>query len=326
MIISKTPLRMSFLGGGSDFSVFYRKNKGAVLTTAIDKYIYININQKFDSGIRVAYSKNEEVNSIDEIEHCLVREALRFYELHGGIEITTIADIPSKGTGLGSSSSFTVGLIHALNAFEGKSLSSQELSEDSCKIEIGICQEPIGKQDQYIASYGGFKLIEFNPDESVVITPVQCFSSTLKKIENNILLFYTGITRSASEILIKQSIEVGSNKAKQDTLKKMVDLAYISFNEIQSNNTDNFGKILNEGWRLKKSITSEISSADIDYWYDLAIRAGAEGGKILGAGAGGFLMLYAPIEKHESIKLALHSLKYVPVSFEPFGSRIIFNN
>lgn len=326
MIISKTPLRMSFLGGGSDFSVFYKNNKGAVLTAAIDKFIYINVNRKFDRGIRIAYSKNEEVNSIDEIEHRLVKEALRLYKIQGGIEITTIADIPSKGTGLGSSSSFTVGLIHALNTFIGKSLSSQELSEDSCKIEIDICQEPIGKQDQYIASYGGFNLIEFNPDESVIVRPVQCNIGTLKKIENNILLFYTGITRSASDILIKQKMEVASNKAKQDILKKMVNLAYISFNEIQNNNTDTFGEILHEGWCLKKSITSEISSVDIDYWYDLAIKAGAQGGKILGAGAGGFLMLYAPTDKHESIRLALHTLKFVPVSFESIGCRIIFNN
>lgn len=326
MIISKTPLRMSFVGGGSDFSVFYKNQVGAVVSTAINKYIYININKKFDHGIRVAYSKNEEVTSVDQIEHNLVRAVLKHYKVDGGIEITTIADVPSKGTGLGSSSAFTVGLIHALNTFKGQNLSNQQLGEDSCKIEIDICGEPIGKQDQYAAAYGGFNFIEFNSDDTVLVSPIKCHSDTLKKIESNILLFYTGVTRSASEILKKQSMEVASDKNKQETLKKMVNLAYTMRKELESNNIDAFGEILHEGWLLKRSIGSDISSSDIDTWYNLAVKAGALGGKILGAGAGGFLMVYSPLEKHESIKKALNFLRFIPVSFEPFGSKIIFHN
>ncbi|MEI8054794.1 MAG: GHMP kinase [bacterium] len=324
MIITRTPFRMSFVGGGSDLPSFYRHQTGAVISTAIDKYVYVNVNKKFDNGIRVAYSKNEEVASVDQIEHPLVRAAMTILGLRGGVEITTIADIPSKGTGLGSSSSFVVGLIHALNAFKGKFSSSEQLSVDSCMVEIAICKEPIGKQDQYAASYGGFNLIEFHPDESVVVSPIIFKPSLLKVLEHNILLFYTGITRSASSILRQQVKEIPLNKSKYQTLKKMVQLAYSLRDEIHKNNIDVFGEILHEGWMLKKSITSGISTSDIDYWYNLARGLGAKGGKILGAGAGGFLMLYAPPDKHEQIKRGLNGLRHVPVGFEPFGSKVIF--
>ena len=174
MIISRTPFRMSFVGGGSDLPAFYHRQPGAVISAAINKYVFVNINKKFDEGIRIAYSKNEEVKTIQQIEHRLVRATLEFLNLSGGIEITTIADIPSKGTGLGSSSSFTVGLLHALNAYKGQFSSSEQLASDSCKIEIEICKDPIGKQDQYIAAYGGFNFIEFLPDESVIVSPIIC--------------------------------------------------------------------------------------------------------------------------------------------------------
>lgn len=324
MIISRTPFRMSFVGGGSDLPAFYRKQCGAVLSTAIDKYVYVNVNKKFDDGIRIAYSKTEEVTSVDKIEHRLVRAAMQLLDLNGGVEITTIADIPSKGTGLGSSSSFTVGLLHALNAFKGRYISGEQLGADSCRIEIEMCGEPIGKQDQYAAACGGFNLIEFRPDESVVVSPLICDPSTIKELERNTLLFYTGITRSASALLKQQSEDIANDEAKHRTLEKMVQLAYDMRDELQKNNVDAFGEILHENWMLKKSITSGISTSSIDEWYDTAREAGATGGKILGAGAGGFLMLFAPYEKHERIKAALKYLRPIPIGFEPLGSRIIF--
>lgn len=324
MIISKTPLRMSFVGGGSDLPAFYRKQRGAVLSTAIDKYVYVNVNKKFDNGIRISYSKTEEVHSVDQIEHRLVRAGMQLLELDGGVEITTVADIPSKGTGLGSSSSFTVGLLHALNAFRGRYVSMEQLGADSCKIEIEICGEPIGKQDQYAAAFGGFNLIEFCPDESVVVSPLICDPKTVKVLEENTLLFYTGITRSASALLKQQSDDIANNEDKHRILIRMVQLAYDMRDELQNNNVSAFGDILHENWMLKKSITSGISTSFIDDWYDAARNAGATGGKILGAGAGGFLMLYAPKERHEAIKAALPDLRLIPIGFESLGSRIVF--
>jgi D-glycero-alpha-D-manno-heptose-7-phosphate kinase len=324
MIISRTPLRMSFVGGGSDLPSFYRTHGGAVVSTAIDKYVYVNVNKKFDNGIRVAYSKNEEVDRVEQIDHRIVRSAMQFLQLDGGIEITTIADIPSKGTGLGSSSTFTVGLLHVLNAFKGRYVSSDQLGKDSCHIEIDLCGEPIGKQDQYAAAFGGLNLIEFKPDDSVVVSPIICDRATVAQLEANTLVFYTGISRSASMLLKQQSEEVASNAEKQRSMMRMVQLAYDMREELHRNNISAFGEILHENWMLKRSMVSGVSTDDIDEWYRVARAAGATGGKILGAGAGGFLMLYAPLELHERIKLALHTLRPIPVGFEPLGSRIIF--
>jgi D-glycero-alpha-D-manno-heptose-7-phosphate kinase len=326
MIISRTPLRMSFAGGGSDLPGFYRRHGGAVLSTAIDKYVYVNVNKKFDNGIRIAYSKTEEVASVDEIEHKLVRAAMRHLKLEGGIEITTIADIPSRGTGLGSSSSFTVGLLHALNAFKGRYVSSAQLGEASCHIEIDLCGEPIGKQDQYAAAFGGFNLIEFMPDDSVVVSPIICQRETLRQLESNILVFYTGRTRSASALLRQQAEEIAGDHGKQRTLARMVELAYRLRDELHRDNAAALGEILHESWMLKKSITAGVSDGEIDEWYEAARRAGAAGGKILGAGAGGFLMVYAPQDAHETIKSRLHMLRPIQMGFEPLGSRIIFYN
>jgi D-glycero-alpha-D-manno-heptose-7-phosphate kinase len=324
MIISRTPLRMSFVGGGSDLPSFYRTHGGAVVSTAIDKYVYVNVNKKFDNGIRVAYSKTEEVERVEQIDHRIVRSAMQFLQLDGGVEITTIADIPSKGTGLGSSSTFTVGLLHVLNAFKGCYVSSDQLGKDSCHIEIDLCGEPIGKQDQYAAAFGGLNLIEFKPDDSVVVSPIICDRATVAALETNTLVFYTGISRSASTLLKQQSAEIASNAEKQRSMLRMVQLAYDMREELHRNNISAFGEILHENWMLKKSMVSGVSTNDIDEWYRIARAAGATGGKILGAGAGGFLMLYAPLELHESIKSALHVLRPIRVGFEPLGSRIIF--
>jgi len=324
MIISRTPLRMSFVGGGSDLPDFYRQHGGAVLSTAIDKYIYININKKFDNDIRVAYSVTEEVSSVDDIRHGLVRESMKYLGIDGGLEIATIADIPSRGTGLGSSSSLTVGLLNALNAYLGRHVSSEQLGRESCHIEIDVCGEPIGKQDQYAAAFGGFNLIEFKPDDSVVISPVICQPETLEELQNNILVMYTGITRDASPLLKQQSTEMVSDARKRDAMLRMVQLAYTLREELQNNNISAVGEILHENWVLKKEMAAGISNETIDAWYQAARSSGAIGGKILGAGAGGFLMLYAPQENHEAIKAALPDLRHVPIGFEPLGSSIIF--
>jgi D-glycero-alpha-D-manno-heptose-7-phosphate kinase len=324
MIISRTPLRVSFVGGGSDLPSFYREYGGAVLSTAIDKFIYITLNRKFDNAIRVAYSKNEEVGSVDKIEHPLVREAMKFVGLPGGIEITTIADVPSHGTGLGSSSAFTVGLLHVLNAYLGRYVSADNLGADSCKVEIDICGEPIGKQDQYAAAFGGLNYIVFHPNDSVVVSPIICRKQTVETIQRNCLLFYTGIARSASAILRTQGAEVQTNRQKQRTLQRMVYLAAMMRDELSRDNVDAFGEILHENWELKKSLTDGITTQDIDDWYATARDAGATGGKVLGAGTGGFLLLFAPWEQHEKIKDALPNLRAVDVAFEATGSQIIF--
>lgn len=324
MIISRTPLRMSFVGGGSDLPSFYREFGGAVISTAIDKYVYVNVNKKFDDGIRVAYSKNEEVERVDQIDHRIVRAAMQFLGLSGGIEITTIADIPSHGTGLGSSSTFTVGLLHVLNAFKGQYASSDRLGQDACHIEINLCSEPIGKQDQYAAAFGGLNLIEFKPDDSVVVSPIICHRATIAELEAGILVFYTGIARSASALLRQQSSNLAGSAEKRCSMIRMVELAYALRDELHKNNVTAFGEILHENWILKKTMTDGVSTPEIDEWYRLARASGALGGKILGAGAGGFLMLYAPPDRHDAIATTLSSLRRIRMGFEPLGSRIIF--
>jgi D-glycero-alpha-D-manno-heptose-7-phosphate kinase len=324
MIISRTPLRMSFVGGGSDLPSFYRRHGGAVVSTAINKFVYITLNEKFDHRIRISYSRTEEADTVAEIQHPLVRESMRLLECAGGLEITSIADIPSKGSGLGSSSAFTVGLLHALHAYAGRAADAAQLAKEACAIEIERCGEPIGKQDQYAAAFGGFNFIAFNEDDSVSVEPILCKRETLQALQENILVFYTGISRSASSVLKNQQEAVAGSDAKQGTLKQMVQLARDLKAELQKNRWGAFGEILHAGWELKRSITGEISSGEIDAWYSAARAAGAEGGKLLGAGTGGFLMFYAPREKHEAIAGALNTLRRIPMQFEPQGSRIIF--
>lgn len=324
MIISKTPLRMSFVGGGSDLPVFYRKFGGAVVSTAINQFVYVTVNRKFDEGIRVSYSKTEEAPKVEQVKHPLVREAMKMLGISGGVEITSIADIPAKGSGLGSSSSFTVGLLHALHAYACRYASAEQLARESCEIEIDRCGEPIGKQDQFAAAFGGFNYIEFYPDDSVSVEPIICKRETLRQLEENTLVFYTGITRSASALLKTQQEVVASEKAKQKVLRRMVELARQLKAELQKNNLQAFGEIIHENWELKRSLTSAVSTSAIDAWYEAGRKAGAVGGKLLGAGSGGFMMFYAPREKHEAIARALGGLRRMDFRFEPQGSKIIF--
>jgi D-glycero-alpha-D-manno-heptose-7-phosphate kinase len=323
MIVSKTPLRMSFVGGGSDIPAFYREEVGAVLSTSIDKYMYICVNKKFDGRIRISYTKTEEVESRNQVEHPLVREALDLVGINGGIEIASMADIPSKGTGLGSSSTYTVGLINALYAYQNKFASKEKLAQQACEIEINRCGEPIGKQDQYAAAYGGLNLIRFHPDESVSVDPVICKPSLLQEMEESTLVFFTGRTRSASAVLANQSAAMQTND-RRPLMRRMVQLAHEMKEQLESGTLDHIGQLLDENWRLKAQLTSGISDYQIDTWYAKGMKNGALGGKLLGAGNGGFIMFYAPKESHNQISCALADLQPVKFRFERTGAQIVF--
>jgi D-glycero-alpha-D-manno-heptose-7-phosphate kinase len=322
MIISQTPVRMSFAGGGSDLPAFYRRFGGAVVSTTIDKYVYVAVNKKFDDAIRVSYSKTEEVDSVDRIEHRIVRETLRLLKIPGGIEITSVADIPSRGTGLGSSSSFTVGLLHALHAYRHEYVSREYLGSQACHVELELCGERIGKQDQFAAAFGGLNFITFEPNDSVTVHPIVCDRKTVEQLEQSTVTFYTGMTRAAGSILSEQSAAMELDASKQRTMLRMVQLAHTLRDELQANHLDAVGEILHENWILKKELAPGVSNSRIDEWYQCARAKGALGGKLLGAGAGGFLMLYAHPECHEGIARALSPLQRVDIRFERGGSRI----
>jgi D-glycero-alpha-D-manno-heptose-7-phosphate kinase len=324
MIISRTPLRISFAGGGSDLPAFYQHEPGAVVSTAIDKYIYINVNKKFDRQIRASYSVTEIVDSVDELKHELIREALNLVELDGGIEITSISDIPSQGTGLGSSSTYTVGLLNALYAHTGRRVGAERLAREACLIEIEQCDKPIGKQDQYIAAYGGLQYIQFNPDGSVFTDPIICSPETKRRLQKRLLMLYTGMTRSANDVLKEQKANTERDQNRRQTLRSMTQLAQALREALCQNDLDAFGEILHQGWLMKRELASGISNGYINEWYEQARRHGAIGGKILGAGGGGFLLLYAPRERHSEILSALPELRAIPFRFEPQGSKIIY--
>jgi len=324
VIISRTPLRMSFVGGGSDLPVFYRRFGGAVVSTAINQFVYVTVNKKFDHRIRLSYSRTEDASSVARIRHPLVREVMKLLGIEGGVEITSIADVPSKGTGLGSSSSFTVGLLNVLHAYAQHHVGAEQLAGEACQIEIDRCAEPIGKQDQYAAAFGGLNFIRFNRDDSVVVEPIICKPQTIEQMQANTLTFYTGITRSASSILQEQRSAMASEKKKQTVMRQMTELANQLRLDLQANRVETLGEIIHEGWLLKKSLTPAISTDIIDQWYTRARKAGAVGGKLLGAGAGGFLMFYAPRERHDAVAHALRGLRRMDFRFEAQGSRIIF--
>lgn len=323
MIISRTPFRMSYVGGGTDIKAFYKDEPGAVLSTAIDKYMYVTVHQKFDGGIRVAYSKTEEVANIDDIGHPLVKESLKALGVLGGVEITSTADIPAKGTGLGSSSSYTVGLLTALHAYMGKNIPTAHLAELACDIEIVKCKEPIGKQDQYAAAFGGLNLFEFMPDDSVNVSPVLCSNNFRNTLNLSTLVFYTGVTRSASGILAEQT-RVSSQENKKLILRRMARLAYDFKLGIEDNSLEHLSELLKENWSLKKTLTDGITNSTIDEIYNAGIGAGAYAGKLLGAGAGGFVMFLAPENRHMEIINALHKLRPVTFNLESSGSKVIY--
>jgi len=324
MIISRTPLRISFAGGGTDIAAYYRRDRGTVISTAIDKYIYITVNKKFDHRIRASYSITEIVDRVDDLRHELIREALRALGLDGGIEVTSISDIPSEGTGLGSSSSYTVGLLNALYAYKGVHVGAERLAEEACAIEIGACGKPIGKQDQYVAAYGGLCRLCFHADETVFVDPIICLPETRARLQERLLLMYTGLTRSSSSILAEQNHNTEHDEAKRSTLSRMAHLAQELGTALEANDLDCFGEVLHQGWLAKRQLASGITNPTIDGWYERARAHGAIGGKITGAGGGGFLLLYAPHERHWEIIQSLPDLRPVPFRFEPQGSKIIY--
>ena len=326
MIISKTPCRLSFAGGGSDIASYYREHGGAVVSVAIDKYVYLTLQRRFDDQIRIGYSRTEEVERVDEIQHPIVRHCLKLLGPSQGIEITSHADIPSRGSGLGSSSSFTVGLLNGLNAYQGRHVAPQELAERACHVEIDLCGDPIGKQDQFAAAFGDLRMYRFHQDGTVSVEPLICSIETTEKLQRNLLMFYTGMTRSAADILKEQTQVLGSKQDAIATMHSMVQHAYDVRHEIENGNPDGVGEILHESWLLKRSLTSGISNPEIDGWYETARAAGALGGKILGAGGGGFLLLYVRPEQRAAVKAAMKKLRCIPFRFEREGSKIIFYN
>ena len=322
MIISRTPFRVSFAGGGSDLPAFYHRKPGAVLSTAINKYMYIAIHPYFYKGKSlIKYSKTEIVNSIEEIQHPLIRQVLMDNNLMG-VDLNSIADIPS-GTGLGSSSSFTVGLINAVRAYLGKATSGEKLGRLACEVEIDKVGSPIGKQDQYAAACGGLNFITFYRDESVNVEKIIMSSSKKKELESNLYMFYVGGEHSANAILKEQS-QAMTSEAKFETQKKMVALAYKLRNALENDNIDDFGYYLNEGWIMKKSLAAGISSGYIDDFYDLGIKSGALGGKLLGAGGAGFMLFYCPTEKKEAFLDSMKDYERLEFGFDDFGSKIIY--
>jgi len=323
MIISQTPFRISFVGGGTDFEDFYRQYPGRVLSTTINKYIYITINPKFDGSIRLSYSRTENVENYSQIEHPLVRTALEEIGIKEGIEIASVADIPGQGSGLGSSSSFTVGLLNGLYSFLGKNISSDILAEKACQVEIKKIGSPIGKQDQYAAAFGNLNLITFNTDGKIKVEPISLSLQLKENFQNHLLLFYTGLQRSAGLILSEQKKNI---EKKLDFLKKMSEMVLVFKTCLEKGDFQKIGEILNQGWLLKKELSSKISNPQIDEMYNLALETGAWGGKILGAGGGGFLLVMAPLESQPRIKQVLKNYKLVPFRFSGFGSRIIFKN
>ena len=323
MIISRTPMRVSLMGGGSDLSVYYRRGHGSVVSTAIDRYIYITVNKKFDDLIRVSYSKTELVESVDQVEHNIIREALKAVGIDRGVEVVYMGDIPlgSAGIGLGSSSSLAVGVLNALYAYIGRHVSAEYLAQKACEIEIDILGHPIGKQDQYIAAYGGFNFITFNKDESVFVDPLICRKETKTALNRKLLLFYTGIERLSSAILNAQKDNIDDNCQYLDELVK---LSEVMGDAIRNDDIAMVGELLHEGWQHKRKLAGNVSNDEIDDYYEKARRAGAVGGKILGAGGGGFLLLYCDEDVRNSVRRALSNLKESPFFFEPQGSKIIY--
>ena len=321
MIISRTPFRVSFVGGGTDLPSFYSRQPGAVISMAVDRYVYITVNRRFDDTLRLSYSRTEIVDQLGDVKHPLFREALRMSGVHSAIEATSVADIPS-GTGLGSSSSFAVGLMHALHAFQGRHKTAEELADDACKLEIDILHEPIGKQDQYAAAFGGLRRYRFNPDGSVYVDPVICSEGVKNRLFENLMFFYVGGTRDARAILQEQS---DSTERKLEHLQRICGLVD-RFHDVLIRGSDvrELGDLLHESWLSKRELAANVSNSRVDQLYEDARNAGAIGGKLLGAGQSGFLMLFCPTSKQGRVREQLRGLREVPMSFEPEGSKIIY--
>jgi len=322
MIITQTPLRIAFAGGGTDFAGYYEKGGGAVISSAIDKYIYVVIKERFDQKIRVGYTRTEMVDRVEQIEHELVRECLKLTGITSGIEIATMADIPSEGSGLGSSSTVTVGLLHAMYAYQGILVTAETLAREACHIEIDVLGKPIGKQDQYIAAYGSLRRFEFHADGTVGCEAITLPEEKRRRFGESLMLFYTGITRQADVILSEQKANIDEKRLFLDRIKNQV--AEVE-SCLLSGSMNKIGRLLQAGWGWKKEMTGRISTPEIDALYERALDAGATGGKIAGAGGGGFLLLYCPPSHQEAVREALSEMKELPFSLERDGTKVIFN-
>lgn len=322
MIITQTPLRISFAGGGTDFREFFREHGGCVVSSAIDKYVYCIVKERFDEKIYVNYSKKEIVDSVDKLEHELVREAMLKVGVTRGIEISFLADIPAEGSGLGSSSSVTVGVLNALYHFVGETPTAEQLAREACEIEITVLGKPIGVQDQYIASYGGLKHLIFGPGEEVRVEPVAVSRSTVADLDNLLMLFFTGKTRKAATILSEQRANIGDRVT---VLKQMAEQGRRVRGIVEAGNVAELGPLLHDAWLAKRKLASGVSNGDMDAMYERAIQAGATGGKIAGAGGGGFFILCVPDHKRQAVREALSDLQEMPFHLERGGSRVILN-
>jgi len=323
MIITRTPFRISFVGGGSDMEEFYKESQGAVLNATINQFMYIYSHNFFDEDkIRVRYSKIETVIDINKIKHPILREVLKKFRIKGALEISSNADVPAN-TGLGSSSSFAVGLLHNLYTKSGKNVTKDQLAAEACDIEINRLKEPIGKQDQYAASFGGLNVIKFNPSGSVNVEPIHSTKDTYQTLQKNLLMFYTGIQRKTSSILNEQKKNIHS-KGKFSALKKMVQLVWNLRDALHQGNLDEFGNLLHQNWQLKKQLTSKISNQLINKIYDKGLKNGAIGGKLLGAGGGGFVLFYCDERNHERLRRAMKNLRELKFKFDNEGSKLLY--
>jgi D-glycero-alpha-D-manno-heptose-7-phosphate kinase len=322
MIIVQTPLRASLFGGGTDFPAYYQEHGGCVLTSAIDKCIFVTIKKRFDHKIRVGYTRTEMVDSAHEVKHELIREALLMTGIEHGVEVTTMGDIPSEGSGLGSSSTVTVGALHAMYAFKRELVLSERLAAEACKIERDILKSPIGVQDQYIAAHGLLRFMEFKTDGTITPHHVNLPERAFRQLNNNLMLFYTGVTRKADTILKEQKSNIQERHA---VLSEIKCIAHQACDELQKGNVDAIGQLLDDSWQLKKRLASQISNGSINDMYETARHAGAIGGKISGAGGGGFLLLYCPHERQNAVRDALHQLQELPFSLGHDGSKVIFD-
>jgi D-glycero-alpha-D-manno-heptose-7-phosphate kinase len=322
MIITQTPLRIGLLGGGTDLPGYYRNHGGRVLNCALDKYVYVIVKQRFDDDIYVNYSKKEIVSRVEDLEHELVREAMLMTGVASGVEITTLADIPSAGSGLGSSSAVTVGLLHALFAYQGVQVTAEELAERACMIEIERCGKPIGKQDQYIAALGGIRDIRFGPGDDVLAEEIGLCATERRALQQQIMLFYTGITRSANTILAEQSANMEVTRPELDILR---DLAGFAVQRLRSGDLDAIGPAVRESWEAKRKLASGVTNGKIDLAVSRALDAGAAGAKLTGAGGGGFLLVICPIERQPAVRRSLADLRELPVKLDRLGSRVVLN-
>lgn len=324
MIITRTPFRISFVGGGTDLPSFYHQHEGCVLSTTINKYMYIVLHPTFnEQDTIIKYNKTEIVKDINNIQHPIARELLKKNNV-SGVEVTSMADVLS-GTGLSTSSAYTVGLINALHEYKGEYYSQAQIAAEACDLEINILKEPIGKQDQYGTAIGGIKMIKFLSNEEVKIKPIYLKHDVMQELNSNLLLFYTGITHSASEILKEQNTNILNEKEKFETLVQMTDLVYDARRALTSENLDEVGRLLHMNWLLKRSLASKISNPLIDNYYNIALSNGALGGKLLGAGNGGFLLFYCPKEKQQKLRDALNLVE-MPFTFEEEGTKVIYYN